>query len=412
MKISRLYAALAALFIFTCAFAQNSTMTPFSRYGYGMLSDNATSAQRAMGGVGYAMNSGRQINVMNPASYAAIDSLTFLFDMGINFNTLWSKEGSYSENNFSGGLDYITMSFPVSKRIGVGLGLLPYSSTGYSFGSSINNGSTLRSGSGSINQAFAGVGISPFKGVYVGANFGYLFGKTVNDVYAYTITGSTSVFQREMKVRDWKMEFGVQYTFPVGLNDIVTVGATFAPGKDLHGETFGTYYDGSADAKIDTVGYTKLNGKYSIPATYGLGINYRWRNRLMVEADFTYQPWKDAKYAAIENFEQTEFNNRWRVGLGAQYTPAPRGGYWQRVNYRVGAFYNNDYLMIRGNKVKEYGASVGFGFPVPGFKTVVSLGFEYRHRQASPNPLIKEQYLNITLGVNFNEMWFRKSKIY
>ena len=37
-----------------------------------------------MGGIGYAMSSGRQINVMwNPASYACIDSLTFLFDMGV-----------------------------------------------------------------------------------------------------------------------------------------------------------------------------------------------------------------------------------------------------------------------------------------------------------------------------------------
>ena len=34
------------------------------------------------------------------------------------------------------------------------------------------------------------------------------------------------------------------------------------------------------------------------------------------------------------------------------------------------------------------------------------------HRQAHPNPLVKENYLNITIGVNFNEMWFRQSKIY
>ena len=53
-------------------------MTPYSKYGYGILNDQATSAQRSMGGVGYAMASGRQVNVMNPASYAAIDSITFL----------------------------------------------------------------------------------------------------------------------------------------------------------------------------------------------------------------------------------------------------------------------------------------------------------------------------------------------
>lgn len=412
-KFSGLFAFVAATIITgLAAGAQNSTLTPYSRYGYGILSDNATSAQRAMGGVGYAMNSGRQINVMNPASYAAVDSLTFLFDMGVDFTSLWSKEGTTSENNFGGGLDYITMLFPVTKYMGVSLGILPYSSVGYSFGSEIDNGATARQGSGSINQAYVGWGATPFKNFYAGFNFSYLFGNTVNDVYAYTITGSTSLFQREMKVRDWHLDIGLQYSFDIKPENRVTLGVTYSPGKSLHGETYGVYYDTNLDSKPDTVGFTKLNGLYSIPASYGAGINYQWRNRLMVEADFTYQPWKDAKYAPIENFEVTEFSNRWKIGAGVQYTPSPRGSYFQRVQYRLGGYYNHDYLMILGNNIREYGASVGFGFPVPGFKSVVNLGIEYKHRQANPNPLIKEQYLNITIGINFNEMWFRKAKIY
>ncbi len=412
-KFSGLFAFVAATIITgLAAGAQNSTLTPYSRYGYGILSDNATSAQRAMGGVGYAMNSGRQINVMNPASYAAVDSLTFLFDMGVDFTSLWSKEGTTSENNFGGGLDYITMLFPVTKYMGVSLGILPYSSVGYSFGSEIDNGATARQGSGSINQAYVGWGATPFKNFYAGFNFSYLFGNTVNDVYAYTITGSTSLFQREMKVRDWHLDIGLQYSFDIKPENRVTLGVTYSPGKSLHGETYGVYYDTNLDTKPDTVGFTKLNGLYSIPASYGAGINYQWRNRLMVEADFTYQPWKDAKYAPIENFEVTEFSNRWKIGAGVQYTPSPRGSYFQRVQYRLGGYYNHDYLMILGNNIREYGASVGFGFPVPGFKSVVNLGIEYKHRQANPNPLIKEQYLNITIGINFNEMWFRKAKIY
>ena len=83
MKINKLLPAILAIIAMAlplAAPAQNGTITPYSRFGYGMLRDNATSAQQSMGGVGYAMNSGRQINVMNPASYARIDSLTFLFD--------------------------------------------------------------------------------------------------------------------------------------------------------------------------------------------------------------------------------------------------------------------------------------------------------------------------------------------
>lgn len=77
----------------------------------------------------------------------------------------------------------------------------------------------------------------------------------------------------------------------------------------------------------------------------------------------------------------------------------------------MGTFYNHDYLMVGNNNVIEYGFTAGLGLPVKGFKTIVNLGFEYRHRQADPNPLIKENFLNFTLGVNFNEMWFWKNKI-
>lgn len=417
MKITKL---LAAFFLLTLAsipaVAQNATMTPYSRYGYGMLNDNASSAQRAMGSVGYAMNSGRQINVMNPASYAGVDSLTFIFDLGADLSMVWQEDQGNRSHQFAGGLDYITMAFRLYRHLGASLGVLPYSSVGYAFGSNINNGSAERSGSGSINFAYAGIGWEPFKRFMIGMNFGYLFGSTTNATYATTDLGSRTTFQREMEVRDWNMDLGVQYAINLNSRSRITLGARFSPGKDLHGNTFGIYYDQNryVDNKlqIDTIGYTKLKGQYTLPATIGAGINYQWGGRLMAELDFTYQPWKDAKYAKIETFEQTAFDNRWRAGLGVEYIPHPRGSYFRRVQYRLGGYFNHDYLNINGNNIREYGLTMGFGLPVPGFKTLINLGFEYRHRQASPVALIKEDYFNITLGVNFNEMWFRKSKIY
>lgn len=395
--------------------AQNTAMSPYTRYGYGNLSDNATSAQRSMGGVGYAMNSGRQINVMNPASYAAMDSLTFLFDMGIDFTSLWSKEGSTTEQNFGGGLDYVTMQVPIMRGLGASVGILPWSSVGYSFGNKIDNGSVTRSGDGSINQLYLGVGGSPFKGFGIGFNIAYLFGSTTNALYAATATGSSSLFERTITIRDWRMDIGAQYTARINAENVVTVGLVYSPAKKLHGHTYGVYYDSSVTpVKPDTVniGDTRLAGRYSTPERWGAGINWRWANRLMLEGDMTYEPWSKAKYGSIENFEDTRFANRWRFAGGAEFTPYARGSYFERINYRLGAYVNRDYIMVRNNTVREFGVSMGFGFPVPGFKTIVSLGIEYRHRQAHPNPLIKENYLNLTLGVNFNEMWFRKNRLY
>lgn len=437
MKIIKPFILLAAVIATTLSVnAQNNTMTPYSRFGYGVLNDYATSAQRSMGGVGYAMNNSRQINPMNPASYAAIDSLTFLFDVGVDIKQLRTTEGSEKGKNFGGGLDYITMQFPVTKYMGMSIGLLPWAQVGYSFGDEIVNGEASHQGSGGINELYVGISGKLFKGFTVGANIGYLFGTQLNDTYLSPSSGSMSLFERVMEIRDYNLRFGAQYSFNIGSKHRVTLGAVYAPAKDFHGKTYGVYYDINKDvdtngaAKPDTIGYTRLKGNYSAPATYGAGINYEWNNRLMVEADFTYQPWKDAKFKGIKGFvggngstgqggyevdDKPIFDNRWKASLGLQYTPDSRGGYLKRVNYRLGGFYNHDYIIVgNNNNVKEYGLSLGFGLPAPVnrlTKTVVNLGFEYRHRQSSPAALVKENYFQITLGINFNELWFWQNKI-
>lgn len=392
------------------------TVTPYSMYGYGILNDNATSAQRAMGGVGYAMNSGRQINAMNPASYAAVDSLTFLFDMGITATKLWSKDNAHSEQDFGGGLDYITMLFPVHKKIGVSLGLVPFTSVGYSFGSNVENGSTARSGSGGLNQLYAGVGVNPIRGAYVGVNIGYLFGTTINDIYGYPSDGaSTSLFERVTQVRDYHLQFGVQYELELHPKHRLTFGASFSPGKDLLGHAWRVnYYNiNTSSVQADTIVYTSMRHKFSLPAMWGFGVNYQWNERLMVEADFTFQNWAKAKYSDLDDTDgMLGMSNRTRYALGAQYTPHPRGNYLQRIQFRLGGYLSHDYLEIKGNNVREHGLSLGFGLPTPGGnKTMVNLGFEWKHRQAHPDPLIKENYFNITLGINFNERWFYKYKL-
>lgn len=419
MEIYKLFLALVALQLAAASstVAQNGIMTPYSRYGYGILNDNVTASQRAMGGVGYAMNSGRQINVMNPASYACIDSLTFLFDMGVDFTTLWQKETvdgkRLSDKITGGGLDYITMQFPVTKYMGASIGLLPYSSVGYSFGSEIENGATLRQGTGSINQLYVGLGGKIIKGLTVGVNVAYMFGTTYNDNYAYTSGGSTTLFESEFDVRDWRMDIGLQYSHLFGSKNRFTIGAVYSPKKDFHGNAITYAYDVTQETEPIETENIKLKGNFSMPETWGAGIAWEWDRRLLVEADFTYQPWSKTKYKGVEqNTPDAQLDDRYKIAAGMQFTPRLRGNYFQVMRYRAGAFYNHDYLRVLGNNVREYGASIGLGFPVPSFKTLINLGVEWRHRQANPDPLIKEDYICLTLGINFNEMWFFKRKLH
>lgn len=415
--MTKLKILLAALLFASAAMAQENT--PYSMYGYGILGDRATSMQRQMGGVGYAMNSGRQINVMNPASYAAIDSLTFLFDIGADVSMIWSQENAAKKYSTGGGLDYVTMQFPINKYLGGSIGMLPYSSVGYAFGNEITHGTVENQGSGGINELYLGLA-GKYKGVSLGVNISYDYGNIVNDVFANPPSGQTKT-EHVMKIRDWNVVIGAQYTQNIGRFSRIVLGATYSPKKTLRGKSWVTTQEVTQESLPTYVGEMNMKDKYYTPNIFGVGINYtRERvSRFSVEFDYSWQGWKDCKYSPMYAtadpdkvvFEGLEFNNRQRFAVGAEYVPKVRGNYGQRMSYRIGAYYTDDYLKIGKNSLREYGVTAGFGFPTPEGKTMVNLGVEWKMRKAHPNPLVKENYLNVTLGVNFNEVWFFKRKI-
>ena len=144
----------------------------------------------------------------------------------------------------------------------------------------------------------------------------------------------------------------------------------------------------STTTQPDTTSYSTLGKNFSLPDSWGFGVAYKWNDRLHAELDFTYQNWKKAKFTIPEGWEKSTFDNRYKVAAGLQYEPNPRGSYLRRVQYRVGAYATHDYLVVKGNNVREIGVTAGVGLPVPMFKTVINLGFEYKRRQAHPNPLL------------------------
>lgn len=399
--------------------AQNVT-TPYSMYGYGILSDRATSMQRQMGSVGYAMQSGRQINVMNPASYAAIDSLTFLFDIGADMTMLWQKEGNVKDHSIGGGLDYITMQFPITKYMGASIGLVPYTSVGYAFGSEIQHGAMTNQGEGGINQAYGGLA-AKYAGASIGVNVAYSFGNIINDVFSSPDISGQTLFEHVMQIRDWDIVIGAQYSAKIKSYDRLNLGVTFAPKKSMHGKTWATIQETSRESEADTVAFMNMRGKYFSPMSIGAGISYSHEraSRWLVEVDYSFQQWEKAEYSPLYSlskpdnvvFQGLHFKNRSRIAAGGEFVPRVRGSYLQRMAYRFGAYYNNDYLVIQGNQIKEFGITAGLGFNTPEGKTMINLGFEWKHRQASPSALITENYFNIMLGINFNELWFWQRKI-
>ena len=88
-----------------------------------------------MGGIAYGLRNGLHINASNPASYSAVDSLTFILDAGMSLQNANFKEGNVKTNAKNSTFDYIAMQFRLVKGLGLTAGFLPYSTDR----SSINN---------------------------------------------------------------------------------------------------------------------------------------------------------------------------------------------------------------------------------------------------------------------------------
>ena len=80
------------------------------------------------------------------------------------------------------------------------------------------------------------------------------------------------------------------------------------------------------------------------------------------------------------------------------------------MTYRAGARYNQTYLKINGKPINEFGISFGMGLPLPRSLTTVDLSIELGRRGTMNENLIRETFVNFTLGISIYERWFVKSR--
>ena len=404
----------------------NNGNTPYSRYGYGRLAETSFIRNRGMGGIGYGIRTNQQTNTMNPASYTAIDSLTFLFDFGLNVQIDKYKEFGMYESKWDGGLDYLAMQFPMGKYFAASLGLLPYSYVGYSYGVSDSlaiDGSLADekiaytqayAGNGGLNKAYVGLGFEPFKGISVGVNVGYIFGEVANDWAVAFTSGnySTTSVNRQLSARALELQFGMQLNHTFNEKHNVTLGGVFAPKMNMRLDA----HNITTTAYSDT---TKVRRDVDIPMKYGIGVSYVYDKRLTVGADYSMEAWGDVRGLNDKmEIQSGLYKDRSKFAFGAEYIPSfISNNYFQRMRYRLGAHYSESYIDVKvnpndaGSRNKEYGVTVGLGFPLKGQKSVINVAFEYIDVKPHNKSYLSESYFQLNLGLTFNEFWFFKNKI-
>ena len=149
---------------------------------------------RGMNGLAYGLREPNQVNYLNPASYSSVDSLTFVFDVGVSLQLTNFEENGKKVNARNADFEYAVATFRAARHLGVSFGILPFSNVGYSYSNtqrvnempsptSANTSYTNSyTGEGGLHQIYLGAGWEPFRGFSIGANLSYLWGNYTRSV--------------------------------------------------------------------------------------------------------------------------------------------------------------------------------------------------------------------------------------
>ena len=399
--------------IFSAA-AQNKLSSPYTRHGYGRISEGGFGQSSQMGGLSAGLRSAYFTNPSNPASYTAIDSLNFRIEVGASYAMEKNSDLGGKSKNTTGNFEYLAVHFPVKKWLSSSLGLRPYSRVGYKNSLHVTESTGLTQdtlnthytyeGEGGINQLYFGLGFKPFRNFSVGANLLYHFGTiehnsavVFDDAYIY----STTMTQR-IKVNDFCVNFGAQGSFKINDEKFFTLGATYQLKSEMKT---------SANKEVITSDTVVLNydNNFDTPASFGIGFVFHFNSRVLAGFDYKHTSWSDIRF-----FGEKPFDDENRFAWGAQYQPGKNARkYYQRMYYRCGLNVSKSYYRVGGENLNKMAIDAGVGFPLKkGMNpTVINVGFEYGKCGKSDNGLIKEQYFKGTVNVTVNERWFAKRKL-
>ena len=381
-----------------------------------------------MNGLALGLRYSNQVNVLNPASYSAIDSLTMIFDVGLSGQVTNFKEGGVKLNARNSDFEYAVAAFRIAPKVGLSLGIIPFTNIGYNYSSTskVGNSTTTSTGtyegSGGLHQAYLGVGWSFFKNFSIGANLSYLWGSydksvsiTSNDSYVNTYVKSYST-----TVNSYKLDLGLQWEDKIYKDNWLAIGATYGVGHKLGADPeLSMSNTDQQTGKTSPTTYTVENG-LSIPTTYGIGLSWRHSDRFTIGADYTLQKWGSLDFPTedVGNnayvMKSGLLSDRSKIVVGGEYIPnAQSRNLLNRIHYRVGASYATPYFKVNGmDGPKEYSVSAGFGIPIinrMNNRSILNISGQWSH--ASAKDLITENTFRINIGITFNEQWFMKWKV-
>jgi len=424
---------LFSILLFSLSFTANGQKlvnTPYARFNLGAIEPAGSFKSLGMGGIGMGLRDNNSFFINNPASYSSIDTNSFVFDFGLDasLNVLTDGESRYTSDDIN--FDHLIMGFPITKGWGVVTGVVPYTSGYYKLYDAVVKGDpdydpitggsySYHSGEGGFNNVFVGTGLNITKKLSVGVNMSVLFGM-INRSYLVNFTDFYNVFNNSaterLQINGINFDYGIQYAAPLKNNYYFNVGASFTTAKNYNTnyEILTTRY--TAYGNRDTVLYlTDSSTPTYIPGTFRIGIAFGKKNKFSAGFDFNSTKWSDSKLPGLQGYAADTRSYL----FGAELIPDKYSNYsfMKRMEYRVGAHIRDNYLIIDGAQLKEYGASFGIGIPMSRTLTKsnslsrTNFYFDWTKKYGPSSSILPtENYYTIGISLNFYDFWFVKRK--
>lgn len=421
-KVCRIFLILSCIMFFAdTVTAQSEISSPYSRYGLGDLNARGFSASDALGGTGIGLRSNRGLNIINPASYSAIDTLTFIFEFGMRAKAMYSETSLLKQKQNDFNVSYLACGFQIAKWWAASTGLLPYSSIAYKIKETNNEFNLPKeityNGLGGLNKFYFGNTFKLHKTLSAGFNAVYLFG-AMEQSKTVKFTDTTSLYlnfqsKNTIHVNDYYFNFGIQYSNTIKSKYQYSVGAVFDNRENISASRsvlVSSFYNRGGSAIVDTiVNETGEKGTIVLPMNYGLGLTFRTANWLFA-ADYYRENWSE--YRIFNSGDSLANSNSYRAGV--EFIPDRNAliRYWKKVSYKAGVNYTNTYLQFSDldEQLKDYSISLGLGLPVKKTRSVLNVSFILGQRGTTRKDLIKETYGVVSLSFTLSDYWFIKSR--
>jgi len=401
-------------------FGQNNLGTPYSAYGIGLLPENA-GVFSAMGGVTVAMRNNFNINYYNPASYTALDSNRWHFQIGINGENVHIADKRESTDYRVAQNTAISMAFRIKRNLFASFGFMQRSDIGYDIAYKDVIPGTMSQqflqhvrGEGGINEAYMGIAWK-HKDLSLGLNASYIFGK-IEKRQTLSLPLESSYYIKtsdKSSLSSVLFNLGAQYNYTINNKSSVLFGATLNFNTPMRArKTYVSYKVGSGSSTMVDNDYID-GGTINYPLRGVIGLNYKYKDKWSFAGDYTYQNMK--KYR--EYGEKQDFNDYHKGALGVSLCPDSRGRYaWQRITYMAGTYATRSHIELNGYKINTYGVTLGGKIPFASRtrpqQLLLGVALDMGIRGTKSAGLIQEKYIKVRVTIAFKEAWFVKRKIY